>query len=338
MDPNSQVLSWQVKVAFALANHFNKVVILTHKKQNISKAPSNVKIFEFPYLAKSPYRWAGGEYILNFWISYLHCRYHFDRCFIHMNYRWAYRFAPFFKLSGIPVSIWYAHKANTKYLRAAHYFADKIITSNESGFRMKSDKTSYIGQGIDTELFKIQNSIIYSSNILYVGRISKVKRLEVLVDVLYLLNTNSNGPIFTLTIIGAPLNEGDRKYYTNIQQYIGQKKLTDYVFFKGAVEHAEIPQYYTKSFLHLSFSNTGSMDKSLMESLASGCPILTSNPALFNIINKEYRILNEDPNLVATQVLVIYNQQASINKNALRELIINRHDLSSFIIKLKNEL
>lgn len=337
MDPHSQVLSWQIRVAYALAENFNQIIVLTHKQQNIDQRVPNVKIISFPFLANAPFRWLGGEYILNIWIWFLHRKYHFDRCFMHMNYKWAYRFFLFFKLSKIPVSIWYAHGTVSWQLRLAHYFANKIITSTEEGFKISSKKVVYIGQGIDTDLFKLKK-FRHSINILYVGRISKVKRIDALIAVLAVLANQIRMPKFTLTIIGGPLNEDDRKYYDEIYEQIVQNKLTEQIFLEGPVKHQQVADYYNDCFLHLSFSQTGSMDKTLMESLATGCPILTSNPALFNLIDNKYKITNMDYQAVANQIVFIYNEQANINRSKLRDIVISSHNFNNYIFQLTNQI
>ncbi len=139
MDPQSQVLAWQTKVAFSLATYFDKVIVVTHQQKNIETKPDNVTIIEMPpFFLRAPMRWMGGKYFLNIWLWILHRHYNFDRCFIHMNYEWALRFAPVFKIKKIPVIVWYAHGSVSKLLKKSLKFIDKILTSTKEGFRIKS--------------------------------------------------------------------------------------------------------------------------------------------------------------------------------------------------------
>jgi glycosyltransferase involved in cell wall biosynthesis len=338
MDYKSQVLSWQIKVAYGLAQHFSKVIVLTQSQGEIGHKPDNVVIINFPSLAKPPFRWMGGEYLLNFWVAYLHSKYKFHRCFMHMNFKWAYRFAPFFKIHQIPVTFWYAHGATSRSLKLAHFFANKVLTSSAEGFRLASNKVVYIGQGIDTDIFNIPQHSTASSNILYVGRISPVKRIERLIEVINELVNNLNYKQFTLTIVGAPLNISGNEYLKEIEEKIGQLNLTPYVKLTGKVRYEEIPFFYNDAFVHLSFSETGSMDKTLLEALSAGCPVVTSNKSLFEIISKEDQVIEYKSEKVAQRVLDLYKNQNSTTKAQKRETIIKHHDFNNFVLKLRQEI
>ena len=339
MDPQSQVLAWQTKVAFSLATYFDKVIVVTHQQKNIETMPGNVTIITIPaFFLKAPMRWFGGKYLLNLWLWKLNRKYHFDRCFIHMNFEWALRFAPFFKIKKIPVTVWYAHGTVSKLLKKALSYTDKILTSTKEGFRINSDKVVIIGQSIDTELFPLHLPVSVSGKIIYVGRISPVKKIEALTEIMEILIVKRNQQQFSLTIIGLPLTETDRKYYEDLKMNVRQKRLERFIRFEGQVSNDKISEYYLDTFLHLSCSNTGSMDKTLMEALACGCPVLTTNIALFDIIEEKYKIKSTDCHLVADQVMKIYDEQLSIDRNKLRSIVINGHSFDQYIIKMKDNI
>jgi glycosyltransferase involved in cell wall biosynthesis len=82
------------------------------------------------------------------------------------------------------------------------------------------------------------------------------------------------------------------------------------------------------------------MDKTVMEALAAGCPVLTSNEAFYNILHDfpQYIIKNNDIKAIAQQILSIYNDRNNVNRNTLRELIINKHDLATYPQRILEEL
>jgi glycosyltransferase involved in cell wall biosynthesis len=337
MDPQSQVLSWQTKVAFSLSDSFKKVVVLTHGKKNIaaSEIPNNLEIVNFPlFFLRAPMRWFGGKYLLNFWVFTLHRKYRFDRCFIHMNFEWTIYLAPFFKLFHIPVVIWYAHGSVTRKLKLAHRFATKITSSTIEGFRIPSDKLVLIGQSIDTDQFKLITLKHKSSNMIYVGRISERKNLDKLIEVLNLVVNHKSYNKVNLLIVGEPLTEEDKVYKTKLLSLIEMYNLQSNVSFKGHLQQHEIIELYQDVFVHISFSSTGSLDKTLVESLSVGCPVLTSNDAMVAILDKEYHIKLDDINEASRLVCNLYDNQLELDRNKLRALIINMHDYKSFIEKL----
>jgi glycosyltransferase involved in cell wall biosynthesis len=342
MDPKSQVLSWQTKVAFSLSNKFQKVVVLTHERNNIldSEIPTNTEIIVFPlFFLKAPMRWFGGKYLLNFWVLYLNWKYKIDRCFIHMNFEWATYFAPAFKIFSIPVIVWYAHGSVSKKLIRAHKFATRIISSTIEGFRIPSNKLSLIGQSIDLDQFElIDFKEEKSSNLIYVGRISSSKNLEKIIDVLNLIVNKQDKKQIKLLIIGDTLTSNDKHYKASLLQQIETLNLQENVIFKGHLQQNEIIGLYKDVFAHISFSSTGSLDKTLVESLAVGCPVLTSNDAMVAILDHEYHIKLDDINGAAILVNNLFDYQLDLDRKKLRSLVINKHDYKSFIEKLVEKI
>lgn len=338
MDPKSQVLSWQTKVAFSLSYSFEKVVVLTHERNNIldSEIPTNTEIIVFPlFFLKAPMRWFGGKYLLNFWVLYLNWKYKFDRCFIHMNFEWATYFAPAFKLFNIPVIVWYAHGSVSKKLIRAHKFATRIVSSTIEGFRIPSNKLSLIGQSIDLDQFElIDFKDEKSSNLIYVGRISSSKNLEKIIDVLNLIVNKQDKKHIKLLIIGDTLTSNDKNYKARLLQQIETLNLQENVIFKGHLQQNEIIGLYKDVFAHISFSSTGSLDKTLVESLAVGCPVLTSNDAMVAILDHEYHIKLDDIYGAAILVNNLFENQLNLNREKIRSIVIDKHDYKSFIKKL----
>jgi glycosyltransferase involved in cell wall biosynthesis len=145
---------------------------------------------------------------------------------------------------------------------------------------------------------------------------------------------------FRLIIIGEALTSEDRIYQQQIYARLGKSSVARQISFVGHVPMANIPNYYNTSFLHLNLSLTGIMDKTVMEALAAGCPVLTSNEAFYNILHDfpQYIIKNNDIKAIAQQILSIYNDRNNVNRNTLRELIINKHDLATYPQRILEEL
>jgi len=309
--------------------------VLTHEKKNITDIPENDRIIVLPNLfLRVPMRWIGGKYFFTIWVFYLHLKYRFERAFIHMNFEWAIFFSPFFKITRIPLSIWYAHGSVTPGLQKAHKVANKIVSSTKEGFRIPSSKLTLIGQSIDTTLFPLIELKETSNQFIYVGRISTRKNIDKLVQVVNVIVRNNHIRGCRLIIVGGPLSEDDRKYQEELSATIRSLNLADNIEFTGPLSQPRIAEIYKRVFAHLSFSETGSMDKTLMESLACGCPVLTSNTAVINLLEDKYRVNKEDIPDAVDKLCYIYKHQLEIDRLKLREIVINKHDFNSYIEKL----
>lgn len=340
MDPNSQVLSWQLSVALDLARHCEQVLVLTNKVANFEK-PKNMEIFLFPKLLfRAPFRFFGGKWFVNFFVFFLCIRFGIKACFIHMNMEWGYRLAPVFWLLDIPVVLWYAHGTVTKELERAHRHVDRVVTSTPEGFRLKSNKVSIIGQGIDTELFGFMNFSSEATNIITVGRISQRKRIDAMLDVMEELVKIAPHIPFRLTIIGAPITPQDDIYYHQLLERASKSKIGNRVEFVGRISINEIPQFYRNAFLHLNLSATGSMDKTVLEAIAVGCPVLTSNEAFHEILSSkpEFIIYDQSAQNIAQQVYSIYLRRTEIDRFGIRSIIDGRHDLKTFGWRIIREI
>ncbi len=76
-----------------------------------------------------------------------------DVVFVHMAPIFAVIAAPWARLWGKRVGLWYTHKVMTWKLRLAEKFVNMIFTASPESFRLPSKKVVVTGHGIDTELF-----------------------------------------------------------------------------------------------------------------------------------------------------------------------------------------
>jgi hypothetical protein len=82
----------------------------------------------------------------------------------------------------------------------------------------------------------------------------------------------------------------------------------------------------------LNLSQTGSMDKTILESLACGCPTLTSNASVFQLFESfpELIVRDRTPDAIGRQICRAYELRQSTSSSDLRDLVVGRHDLSSY--------
>ncbi len=331
-------LAWQPKVVKELAKHCEKVVIVTSRVGQFN-SPPNVVLFHIPVRPlKIPQR-LGGTWMLN-WHVYHLCRQHkIDAAFIHMAKNWAYRLYPVFSLLNIPVVTWYAHIAVTHNLKWAVRCSDRVITSAPGGCRIDSPKVKIIGQGIDTDLFQIPKQR-KPKNILHVGRISPIKKIDLLVDVAATLKKRKELRDFKLRLVGPVLSPEDIKYNWKVRKSLWDQNIQNIVEMVGYVPFEYLPSYYENTALHLNVCETASIEKSIAESLSAGCPVLTTNPAFKTILKDypEFLIKDSRPEAIAEQVEYIFEHWDDYDPEKLRGLIIGEHDLHSYATRVLGQI
>ena len=224
MDRKSPVLAWQHSVATRLAARCERLVVLTERIGDC-ELPGNVEVHCVPRILTTPLRMLGARWLMNVPVWIWCGREQFDAAFVHMNADWAYRLAPCWRRFGIPVLLWYAHGTVTNRLRRAHEHAACVVTSTPEGFRIPSAKVRVIGQGIDTDLFTPPASRPDTPAIVAVGRVSRRKSVDLMLEALAWLKTNAPQHRFTLRIIGPTLTRDDRAYAAELAAIVERKGL-----------------------------------------------------------------------------------------------------------------
>ncbi|MBZ0275409.1 MAG: glycosyltransferase family 4 protein, partial [Anaerolineae bacterium] len=201
---------------------------------------------------------------------------HYDACFSHMNPLFAVMAAPLLIPYRIPVTLWYAHKATPLRLRLAARLVRHLVTASPESLRLDSPKRLIIGHGIDTTVFTpaaTPRPAERPFTVLSVSRIAPVKRLEILIET---ARRTAQPPHFR--IIGSVYPQ-DAAYADSLRQQICDAGLETIVELAGEVAHHEIAETYRQADVMVNLSDTGSVDKAVLEAMACGLPVVTSNEA-----------------------------------------------------------
>ena len=208
---------------------------------------------------------SGGKIVRAWRLLRLAVRLEYDAVFVHMNPEYVIAAGWLWHLRGKKTALWYAHGSSNLKLHVATFFANVVLTSTAEGFRLKSKKVRIIGQGIDTDFFLPKPSVTRGSWMLSVGRLMKSKRHDLAIRM-----ASEQGR--TLLIAG----EGpERKNLESLAKELGGT-----VHFLGALTQTQLRDEYRKAAYLIHTSETGSLDKVVLEALACGCPVKTNDPAL----------------------------------------------------------
>lgn len=253
-----------------------------------------------------------------------------DAVFIHMIPVWVILVWPAAFIYRKKIYLWYMHKSVTFSLRLAEKLVEKIFTASPESCRLNSKKIIITGHGIDTEHFKPENFPKDSGalKLLTAGRITTSKDYEFLLEAIESLKTRGYGAI--LDIVGAPITSADFSYKNKLEDLIIKKGLQNIINFIGPKTYAEMPDVYNSHDLFIHASETGSLDKAVLEAMACGLPPVTTSEAFGSILAGRY-LSHKNSSEMAEKIIQLKN----IGKNSsLREIIIQNHNLNNLVAKI----
>lgn len=236
--------------------------------------------------------------------------------------------------------LWYTHKSVSWKLKLAEKLVDKIFTASKESFRLPSKKIEVAGHGIDVEKFKYKRSKVNPPaggqdskfKIITAGRIAEVKNLHLLIEVADILKDKNT--VFSIKIAGAPILESDKKYFESLKQKIKEKKLEDMIEFVGPIPNRNIADFYKGGDLFVNLSDTGSLDKAVLEAMACELEILTSNEAFKNILPEE-NMAPKDSFAIAEKIEKIAKQGSSVRSDFIK-YVSDSHSLNVLAGKIIN--
>lgn len=267
----------------------------------------------------------------------------YDGILVIMAPSWVIVSAPIAKIFRKKLYLWYAVWRGNWKLKLAEKMADKIFCSVKESFPFPSKKVTPIGQGVDTDNFVPDENKRKNSTILFLGRISPVKKIDILIKSLALMK-EQNITVYDATnlkIVGGPASLQDQKYLTEVKKLAEELEVKDKISWTGKIGHSQTRDYYQEADIFVNLTPTGSFDKTMLEAMACGTLVLASNRALERFLpQKASNMLvfreNDSQDLAAklTHLLSLSDQKKNVIRSQLRESIINNHSQKQWAEKL----
>ncbi len=237
---------------------------------------------------------------------------------------------PFAFFTRVPISLWYTHKHVSWMLRIAVLFLHRVFSASQESFRLKTKKVRFLGHAIDTEFFTLDSSVTPEKGlVISVGRIAPVKRLEIIIDAVKALR--KDGLNVRLQLIGSAVLPVDVEYEKTLRRNSG-----DFVSFTGGKTASEVRDVYHRASVCVNASKTGSLDKVMLEAMASGCPVVTSNEAFSSLVPKESFVASGSVHDFAKAIRSMIEHTPS--REALREVVTQKHELRTTLAALMAEI
>jgi D-inositol-3-phosphate glycosyltransferase len=198
--------------------------------------------------------------------------------------------------------------------------ADLLIasTSDEAneltdGYGADPERVFIVPPGVDLATFQPMDRAVarrelgYGSErvLLFVGRLERLKGVEVVIRALALLRDRRHDDV-RLLILGEDSHEGDESEKDRLKAIASETGVRDRVDFVGSVAHHELPYFYAAADVCVMPSYSESFGLVALEAQACGCPVVASGVSgLRSVVRDEvsgYLIDEHDPAAYAERI------------------------------------
>jgi len=331
VDRGDAVLGFVPSWIEGLAGHCEALDVLSIEVGDAGGLPGNVKVSSLG--RESGRTWAAR---LGTYMGALR-KIRTDCILVHMVPRFVLP-AAFLVPGRPPIVLWYTHSGTNLALRAGHALSRKVLTASPESFPLRSTKVVVTGHGIDTEMF-VRRGAHVPGRLVTVGRATPSKDLETLLRAVAQLV--ADGRSVHLEILGGGLNSKDDRYLEQMVVLADDLGLNDVVEFCGVVPYTGIPERVQGADVFLSASQTGSLDKAVLEAMAAGVPAVTMNPSFRSML--EPRGLwseNGQPSDLAAataRVLDLASGEREALGISLREEVVRNHGKERLLERIAAE-
>mgnify|MGYP001578006194 CR=1 FL=1 len=274
VDTDDSDLGFFVRWIGEFAKHCEKVAVIC-LREGKHELSTNVKVIALGAVNR---RQRAVRFISLIW----KLRKEYDAVFVHMNPEYVMVAGILWRLMNKRIALWYTHKSVNLKLRIAVLFSHIVFTASKESFRLRTKKLRVMGHGIDTDFFSPDSSIVRGDWMLSVGRLMRSKRHDLAIRTA----TQENKE---LRIAG----EGPER--ENLETLAG--KLGARVRFLGALTQLQLRDEYRKAGYLIHTSETGSLDKVVLEALACGLRVNTNDPTLKPLENASPEYVREHHSL-----------------------------------------
>jgi glycosyltransferase involved in cell wall biosynthesis len=266
MNRNSRVLAANLDWVEAFSRLFADVTVYTIHAGEFDVA-SNVKVIEI----------GGGNSILRVkalfkLIQSIYMSFKYRKqivVFHHMSSKTAAITGLFFRIMRVPQGLWYSHSIADRYLKISRLWINSFFSSTQQSFPIKLKNLYAIGHGIPTSKFRSSLYGIKRSNIVSIGRVAPIKRLERAIDVISKLPDSEK---IELHVIGN-FSEKD-PYFQELLKLATNLNVS--VKFLGDFSYSALQENLAK-YSYIFSGTPKSIDKALLEGAAAGCLVLSEN-------------------------------------------------------------
>ncbi len=279
VDRNDPVLGFFHGWLRELSGHYEKISVIC-LEQGDYDLPDHIKVYS---LGKPKTGWpvaglrrlvAKGSALLSFYRLIVQKGNDYDAVFVHMNAEYIVWAGPVWWFMGKKMGLWYNHTVGSWALKIAARIVDVLMHTSPFAYTARYRQAVRMPAGIDTNIFQPELATTKQSTLIYFqGRIAKAKKVDILLDAYD--QVRHFFPVARLELVG-PIDEAYlaplRTKYFN---YIADGELV----FLGPQTYENTPQLFRQALVTVNLTADGNYDKTVLESLACGIPVIVSSQA-----------------------------------------------------------
>ena len=308
LDKNHPILGFFHRWVEEFAKNADSVIVFASSVGEQS-LPSNVRVYS---LGKDEGRGSITRALRLLSFSYVH-RKKYDAVFVHMIPEFVLVNGFLWRMLRKKICLWYTHKHVGLRLWLAEKLVHYALTASKASFRLPSKKLQVLGHGIDVDVFSPSPNVQREGYVLSVGRLMKSKRHDLAIQA-------AKESRRKLHIIG------DGKERMNLEQLV--KKIGADVSFRGSLPQEALVAEYRKAHALIHTSETGSLDKVVLQALACGCPVVTTDMALEGM---PLVVSGEKPDEIASII-------SAIDRTRYKDMhayVATHHSLQKLVVKIR---
>lgn len=335
MDKESDFLgffhNWVEKMVNCQEIEQVKVICLEKGRVDL---PQNVEVFS---LGKEQGR-SRLKYIFTFYKYIWALRKNYDVVFCHMNPIYIFLGGCFWKIWGKKVFLWHNHQDGNLITKMAVFLSNKVFHTSDFAFCSKYKKAIKMPAGIDTEHFFCDKEVErQEKGILFVGRISPIKQVDVLLRAAILLD--QQGVDFKLSVVGS-CGEKEKDYFKTLKELGRNLEDKGKLKFLGKAPNYKTPQIYNQNALFVNLSPAGLFDKSALEAMACEKLVLVSSEAFKRILPERFGFQEKNEQDLARKIKEMFEMSYEEKEQwgrEMRRIVVEGHSLSLLVERLVEE-
>jgi glycosyltransferase involved in cell wall biosynthesis len=201
-------------------------------------------------------------------------------CPVYLNLAW-----PIAKPLRVRTILWYAHPSRSVGLRLAERLADTVLTSLPGAYPRGNREVVAIGQAIDVEAFPYAEPRPWDGfvRLLALGRTSPSKGYPVAIR--GIARARERDADVRLRIVGPSTTAAEKRHRQELLRLIEELGLQKAITLESGVPWGDTRGLLRSCDALVNTTIPGSGDKVVFEAMATGRPVLVSNPAFASVLS-----------------------------------------------------
>lgn len=278
------------------------------------------------------------KYITRFFNYVWNLRKEYSSVLVHMNQEYVLLGGWLWRMLGKKITLWRNHKIGSWKTNLAGKFAHTVCYTSSGSYTASFKNAIMMPVGIDENLFYTDSTIERNKNsFLYVGRISPIKNIKAMINGFIEMYIHHPDQEIMLTIVGPSDGDGDRVYKKQLQAMVATAGLDDNIVFLPAIAPTELASMYNRHEYCLNFTESGSFDKTIWESVFCGCVPIVYNTSFLDELPEKIRDVIQIKSLDVDHIDQVLQEVMNYEKNTLVKDLMEiggRHSLKNLVEKL----